>query len=111
MTQFLITTYLLIKLINTYFLKMSHSVTMYCSVEFENQSKIFVSGQEVKGVIKIENDAPKIINGIDLIIDGIAKTNWTETTGTGDDEKKTSYGATQQLILTKTPLIKNDGGK
>lgn len=85
---------------------------MNCGVLFENQSKIFLSGQEVKGVIIIRNDEPRRINGINLIIDGIAKTNWTESTGTGDDEKKTSYGATQQLIFTKIPLIKNDeGGK
>lgn len=81
---------------------------MNCNVEFHNQSKIFLSGQEVKGVVIIENDKPRKISDILLVIDGNARTSWTET---GADETSTySYGATQQLIFSAIPLIQNKGG-
>lgn len=80
---------------------------MNCQVEFSNPSKIFSSGQEVSGVVNLENYISREISGIFLIINGIAKTEWIESVGAGDMEKKSYYGATQQLIFSKMPLMSN----
>jgi len=77
-----------------------------CSLNFDsNPSGVFFAGQQVAGSIEWNNEKAREMSGLKLTLEGAAKTHWTETTGTGDDAKSESYGATESYLNTVIYLL------
>lgn len=61
----------------------------------------------MSGTVTLFNEKPRSIRALLLKVDGAAEVHWTESTGTGDNRKTTSYSAREDYIRTVSYLINN----
>lgn len=68
-----------------------------CVIEFENNSKVVYSGQELRGSVRLKITSEKItVKGIFVKLSGGSYSYWAERSANGD-EKKTYRGAVEYL--------------
>lgn len=65
----------------------------------------FLSGEMVRGSVTLYNEKPRMIRALILTVEGFAKTDWKEESGSGDDKTSTSYSAREDYISTTSYLV------
>lgn len=86
---------------------------VFCTVAFSNSNPngVFYSGQEVSGSVTLQNEKPRMIRALLLKVEGFAHTHWTETSGTGDNRRSSSYSAHEDYMSTTTVLLNYGQGE
>ncbi|TMW45817.1 hypothetical protein DOY81_009098 [Sarcophaga bullata] len=75
-------------------------------IQFENNpNAIFYAGQVINGKVTLTADKLKQVKAVVLKITGCAETRWSESRGTGDQRKTTTYSGKEDYINSVTYLM------
>ncbi|XP_077295990.1 arrestin domain-containing protein 3-like [Arctopsyche grandis] len=76
-----------------------------CSIIFDRPHAVYYSGETITGTVNLTLDKNKLCNALMINLLGMAHCSWSETEGTGDDEKTVTYTGNEQYFTTSNNLM------